>query len=145
MKVFPQLNFPACKFKVRSSASDDIYVWDIIRNKWLLLTPEEWVRQHVIYWLINELHIPKTSIVCEYPVNINGLSQRADIVVFENSTPSIVVECKAPEIKVDRSVFDQIGRYNSVIEAPCVIITNGLNTIYYGYKGGIYRQIRSIR
>ena len=144
MKTFPRLNLPSYKFKVRTQNSNDIYIWDIVRNKWLLLTPEEWVRQHIIYWFIDSMRIDRTSIVCEYPVNINGLSQRADIVVFENGTPRIIVECKAPEIPINRDVFTQVSRYNSVVGANFVILSNGLKTLCFEYINGEYKQIDSI-
>ena len=144
MKAFPRLNLPSCKFKVRRSKSDCIHVWDIVRNMWLVLTPEEWVRQHIIDWLINEVKVPRTSIVCEYAVNVNGLSQRADIVAFVDAIPTIIVECKAPDIPINKSVFAQISRYNSVVDARFIILSNGLETLYFDSKDGDYKQINSI-
>ncbi len=141
MKAFSRLNFPSYKFKVRRSDSGEIYVWDIIRNKWLLLTPEEWVRQHMIYWLTGELNIPRTSIVCEYAVSVNGLPQRADIVVFSGLKPCIIIECKASSIGIDKSVFAQVTRYNYVVYADYVMITNGLKTLCFESNGGNYKQI----
>lgn len=144
MKTFPQLNLPSYKFRLRKSKSDEISIWDITRNKWLILTPEEWVRQHIIHWLIDEINAPRTSIVCEYPVDINGLSQRADIVVFSNTTPTIIVECKSPDIPIDKSVFAQASRYNSVVNANYVILSNGVKTLYFEHENGEYKQVSSI-
>ena len=107
-------------------------VWVPMRRKWLVLTPEEEVRRRVVAHLVAHLGVPPTHIVEEYPVELNGQHQRADIVVVgPDLKPWLVVECKAPEVPLTRAVLDQVGRYNSVIGAPQVVVTNGLEVEAY--------------
>ena len=96
---------------------------------WLILTPEEWVRRHVVGYLVECKGVPPTSIREEYPVELNGQPQRADIVVFgPDAKPALLVECKAPEVAVDSEVVSQAVRYNSIVRAPTLMVTNGLVT-----------------
>ncbi len=126
MSSFPSLNLPACSFRMRREG-DLTRLWDPLRGQWLLLTPEEWVRQHMIRYLIDQRGAQAQYIVQEYPVNLNGQPQRADIVVTDRSgAPCLVVECKAPEVKLRRESLAQVVRYNSVLKAPYVALTNGL-------------------
>jgi len=103
-------------------------IFDEIRKKFILLTPEEWVRQHVVMFLISEKKYPKLHINVEKVLKVNGLTKRYDVVVF-NADGSILllVECKAPEVQIVQSVFDQIARYNMTIDAKYLMVTNGLN------------------
>ena len=122
------------------------YIWDSLRQKWLLLTPEEWVRQHTIGWLVSEMNIPALRITQEYPVNINGQHQRADIVVIDEfAKPHILVECKAPDINIDNEVAMQACRYNAVVGANYIMLTNGQKIFCYEYDGRSYRPVKSFR
>lgn len=97
------------------------------RGLWLQLTPEEWVRRHVVAHLHTQLSVPYTHIAEEYPVPLNGQNQRADIVVVDpDLRPWIVVECKAPSVALGDAVVAQAVRYNSVVGAPYVVVTNGV-------------------
>lgn len=94
----------------------------------MLLTPEEWVRQHVLNYLIEDLKYPKSLINVEKLVNVNGLKRRYDIVVFNtDGSFFLLVECKAPEVQITQGTFDQIAQYNFVLKAENLMITNGLN------------------
>lgn len=106
-------------------------IFDEIRKKFVVLQPEEWVRQHVIRFLMEEKGYPKSLISVEREITINGLSKRFDVVVFSPSANvSLVVECKAPSVVITQSVFDQIARYNLSLNADLLMVTNGL-THYY--------------
>lgn len=97
------------------------------RRGWLVLTPEEEVRRRVVCHLVGRMNIPATHIAEEYPVMLNGQSQRADIVVLDqNLRPFLVVECKAPDVPLSQEVLAQVVRYNSILCAPQIAITNGL-------------------
>jgi len=123
----PQLNFPE-NYQFRLKQTDEIpYIFCIIRKKWLLLTPEEWVRQHVVQFLIHEQKYSKTSINTEVIVNINGMKKRADVIVFKKEKPFLIVECKAPSVQITQETFDQIARYNLELDADFLMVTNGLN------------------
>ena len=124
------LNFPACEFRFRKSDSQTV-IFDEIRKKFLVLTPEEWVRQHVVQYLINEKKYPKSLINVEKILKINGIPKRYDIVVFNtDGSIFILVECKAPQVKISQHVFDQIARYNMAMQSQLLMVTNGLNHYY---------------
>lgn len=126
-----KLNFPNIKLRAREAANT-ISIWDPLRRCYIVLTPEEWVRQHLISFLISSLSIPPTQIILEYPVTINRQNQRADIVVVgRDTTPQILVECKAPDVKVSQQTLDQAVRYNSIVKARYIILTNGINHYIY--------------
>lgn len=108
---------------------DKTYIKDIIRKKWLLLTPEEWVRQHFITYLLLNLSYPASSIAIEKKVEINGMPKRFDILIYHKGSPAILVECKAPDVNLTIDVFHQACRYNTVLKAPIAVLTNGLQTI----------------
>jgi type I site-specific restriction endonuclease len=104
-----------------------VEIFDEIRKKWLVLTPEEWVRQHLIKFLIEDLKYPSSLMALERLVHVNGLAQRTDLVVYDRTGhPLVVCECKAPEIAINQGVFDQAARYNASIKAPYLLISNGL-------------------
>ncbi|RLD75350.1 MAG: type I restriction endonuclease subunit R [Bacteroidetes bacterium] len=97
----------------------------------MVLTPEEWVRQNYIQYLIHEKKYPKTLIAIEKQLKINNLIKRTDILIFDkNGNPNIIVECKAPSIKIAQDTFDQIARYNLKLQAKYLIVTNGLEHFY---------------
>lgn len=121
------LNFPPYSFRLKNS-ENNTHIFDVIRKKFVVLQPEEWVRQHCIQYLIHDKNYPISLINVEKVVLINGLKKRYDIVVF-NSDGSItlIVECKAPKVNISQSSFDQIARYNLTLNAPYLMVTNGLN------------------
>lgn len=144
MQEFPKLQFPAAQLRLREGAKG-CEVWCAVRRQWLQLTPEEWVRRHLVAWLIAELCVPPTSIVEEYPVPINGQPQRADVVVVgRDAKPLLVAECKAVDVKIDQSVLDQAGRYNAVLGARYLFITNGIKHYAYELTAEGYRPLKHI-
>ena len=122
-----QLNFSKYKFRFKNS-ENKVAIFDVIRKKFIVLTPEEWVRQHVVQFLLEEKNYPKSLINVEKVLKVNGLRKRYDVVVY-NSDGSIfiLVECKAPEIKIAQATFDQIATYNMTLNAQFLMVTNGLN------------------
>lgn len=125
-----KLHFPSYSFRFKNS-ENKVAIFDEIRKKFIILTPEEWVRQHVIQFLIVEKKYPKSLINVEKVLNVNGLRKRYDVVVF-NSDGSIfvLVECKSPEVKTSQATFDQIARYNMTLKAEYLMVTNGLDHYY---------------
>lgn len=125
-----QLNFPMYEFRFKNN-KNKLYIFDIIRKKFVVLTPEEWVRQNVVQFLLEEKKIPVTLINVEKALKINGLTKRYDIVVFRtNGEIFLVVECKAPHIEITQSVFDQIAIYNLSLNAEFQMVTNGIQHYY---------------
>lgn len=129
---YPTLNYPPIQLRARRGTGGRTEIYDKLRAKWLVLTPEEWVRQHVVCFMLTHCGFLPQQIVAEYPVNINGMPQRADIVVYDtNAKPYIVVECKETGVKIDDEVLRQVVRYNSIIGCRYIVITNGLKTFCY--------------
>lgn len=122
---FPELNLPKANIKLK----DDL-IWCVLRNKYIKNTPEEWVRQHFIHYLINELNYPYGLMASERVVKYNDMSKRCDIVSFSNDLKTVlIVECKAPKVKLTKDVFYQIAKYNFTLKAPLLILTNGIQHI----------------
>lgn len=135
---YPRLNFPAVKLRI-SQRGEQTTVWDPLRGIYLVLTPEEWVRRHLIGFLISHCGAQPMRIVQEYAVAMNGSPQRADVVVVDDrACPLMLVECKAAGIGIDRQVLAQAVRYNSVLGARYVVLTNGLVHYCYEYAEGRY-------
>lgn len=108
--------------------NDKSYLFDPIRKKNIILQPEELVRQLCILWLINNQEIHRNAIQVEKLININGLSRRFDIVVYDKEIkPFILIECKSPSVKIKQSTFDQIAMYQMALNAPFLIVTNGID------------------
>ena len=125
-----KLNLPTYNFKLKSSENKTL-IFDKFRKKYLVLTPEEWVRQHFIHFLVDEKKYPTTLIAIEKQLTINNRKKRTDILVFNNEgNHDIIVECKAPSIKITQDTFDQIARYNLKLKANYLIVTNGLEHFY---------------
>ena len=126
MSELPELNFPPIRLRARRRR-DQVEVWDDLRGIWLVLTPEEWVRRHLIACLVAQCGARARRIVQEYAVALNGQPQRADVVVVDDAgAPLLLAECKAPAVKIDARVLDQAVRYNSVLGARYLVLTNGL-------------------
>lgn len=101
------------------------YVFDVIRRKYLLLTPEEAVRQQVVHWMIEALGYPKGAISVEKTVVRGKSRRRYDLAIYNDREPWMLVECKAPGVGIDQNVFDQIGHYNHLLKVPYLLVTNG--------------------
>lgn len=116
-------------------------IFCVIRKKMIVLTPEEWVRQHVVHWLLHCKNFPISLVNVEKVLLLHGIRKRYDIVVY-NSDGSIMilVECKAPEVVISQAVFDQIARYNLSLNASYLMVTNGLQHFFcqIDYKLSIY-------
>ncbi|AXG74591.1 restriction endonuclease subunit R [Flavobacterium arcticum] len=122
-----KLNFPDYTFRFKNS-ENKVAIFDEIRKKFIVLTPEEWVRQHVVRLLLENRQYPKSYVNVEKVIKINGLTKRYDVVVFQpNGEIFLLIECKAPNVAISQNTFDQIARYNMVAKAQYMMVTNGLN------------------
>jgi hypothetical protein len=122
-----KLNFPSYTFRLKNS-ENKVSIFDDIRKKFIVLTPEEWVRQHTIQFLLQEKKYPKSYLNVEKLIKINDVNKRYDIVVFQpNGEIFLLIECKAPEVTITQNTFDQIARYNLKLNAKFLMVTNGLN------------------
>lgn len=121
-----QLNLPFYNITLKEENGKH-FIFDDIRKKYLSLTPEEWVRQNFIKYLISEKNVPSSLVVIEKGLKLNELSKRADVLIYKDSSPIVLIECKAPKVKINQDTFDQISRYNLTFKVPYLIVTNGLN------------------
>ena len=122
----PQLNFPNAVFKTKL-VEGTTQVFDAVRRKYLVLTPEEWVRQHFIHYLNLEKNYPLGLMGVEKIVKYNGMQTRADIVLYTvEGKPNMIVECKAPKVKITQDAFNQIAKYNFKLRVDFLVVTNGM-------------------
>lgn len=127
------LKYPPFNVRVKNSNKQTL-IFDDFRKKWLILTPEEWVRQHLIHYLVNEKKIPPSLIAIEKEISLNDLKKRFDVVVYNRQmAPFILIECKAPYIELNQSVIEQVLRYNLVVQSGYVMITNGIKDYVYDH------------
>ena len=116
--------------QVREYADGRREVLDPVRRRWVALTPEEWVRQHVILLLHHHYGYPLELMQVEGAITVNGMTRRCDIVVYDTTgTPQMIVECKQPEVPINQKVCDQACRYNTVLQVPLLLLTNGKQQI----------------
>ncbi len=141
-----ELHFPKFEFRFKNN-ENKVSIFDEIRKKFIVLQPEEWVRQNCIQYLIQIKNYPKSLINVEKEVKVNGLTKRYDIVVYNpDGSIHLIVECKSYKIKIDQSTFDQIARYNLTLKANYLMVTNGINHYYcvMDFKNECYQFLRDI-
>ncbi|MGB3948492.1 MAG: type I restriction enzyme HsdR N-terminal domain-containing protein [Bacteroidia bacterium] len=144
--MITMLNLPVYQFKTKVEGQRT-YIFDTIRKKYLVLTPEEWVRQNFLQYLIHEKQFPASLIAIEAGLKYNQLQKRLDVLVYDKQgAPHLIVECKAPEIKITQEVFDQVARYNFVFKAKYLVVTNGLQHFCceMDYNENSFRYIEQI-
>lgn len=125
--VMQTLNLPGYPFRIVNRAGKP-FIYDPLRAKYVRLTPEEWVRQHFVQYMVRERGYPSPLVAIEMGFTYQGMSRRADIVVHDRSgRPLLLVECKAPDVPVSQRTFDQVAGYNLVIGAAYLVVTNGLD------------------
>lgn len=135
-----KLNLPEYKFKI-VRRENKMLIFDELRKKFLVLSPEEWVRQNFVRYLMDMLKYPRALIKSEGGLNYHSLKKRTDIVIFDRlGHPFMVIECKAPGVNISQKTFDQVAQYNSVLRARYVALTNGLNH----YCCGINHETRKV-
>jgi len=122
-----KLNLPEYKFRFKEENGQS-QIFDIFRKKYVVLTPEEWIRQNFLMYLVEEKNYPQSLISVEAGLKVYKRSKRTDIVVYDKQgIPLLIVECKAPNVKINQDVFDQIVRYNIALNVKYLVVTNGLD------------------
>jgi hypothetical protein len=125
-----QLNFPEYKFQIQQKPHKTA-IFDFIRKKFVTLTPEEWVRQHVLHFLVGEKKVPPMLIGVESRIKLFNTVKRFDVAVFDrNGHPLLIVECKAPSVPLTQEVVDQVVRYNMAMKVKFLMLTNGLTHLF---------------
>ena len=124
------LNLPKYNFKLKEEGNK-VFIFDSIRKKYLQLTPEEWVRQNFVQFLIQEKKYPQSLFSIEKGIKVSNTNKRVDIAIYNTDRNiEVLIECKAPEVKITQKAFDQIARYNLTLNAKFLVVTNGLNHFY---------------
>jgi hypothetical protein len=122
-----KLNLPAYSFRIKLNENNKRVIFDPVRKKNVLLTPEEWVRQNIMRFLIEDRHFPSSLVSIESLVKINKLSRRFDALVYSRmGNTLLLIECKAPTVAINQETFDQVLAYNYSLNAPYLLVTNGL-------------------
>lgn len=122
-----RLNLPYQPFKMKE-IDGKTFILDEFRKKYVVLTPEEWVRQHFVHYLLSDKMYPKALISNEITIKLHRTSKRCDSIVYDrNLNPLVIIEYKAPEVEINQKVFDQISRYNIVFRVPYLMVSNGLS------------------
>lgn len=140
--MFPRLNLTPAKLKI-TKMEDKFYVWDVWRKKKIQLTPEEWVRQHLLHFLVNYKGFPAERLAVEMQIEVNLLKRRCDAVVFDSmGLPQIIIECKEPEVPINADVVHQIAQYNAKLNTKWLILSNGLEhlTLFIDAQSGEFKQ-----
>jgi hypothetical protein len=134
-KELDPLHFPAYEFRFRQNESGQ-EIWDVWRKRWIRLTPEEWVRQHLGRYLMHERQFPGGRMVMEKSLSVLGMKRRADLLVYSSGgEPLFLAECKAPSVNLSQAVADQAAAYNLVFKVPYLMVTNGIE-----HRCCLYRQ-----
>jgi hypothetical protein len=141
-----QLNLPSYSFRFKQ-VSGTTQIFDAFRKKFVVLTPEEWVRQNFLRYLVAEKSFPPSLIAVEVGLKYNQLRKRADVLVYDKQgAPLLMVECKAPDVAVTQDAFDQVARYNMAFRVKYLVVTNGMNHFCccMDYDSGSYRYLETI-
>mgnify|MGYP001336026347 FL=1 len=141
-----ELNIPTQDVDIKIIESKN-YIFDLIRKKYLIYTPEEWVRQNLVRYFINDLNYPKGLIKTESSLKYNNLKKRSDILIFNNDmTHFLVVECKSYKLKLNKSHISQSAMYNKIYKSKYVMISNGLDHIVckYDWNNDSFEFMKSI-
>ena len=141
-----KLNLPSYNFTIRKN-NNNYEIFDSIRKQYVSLSPEEWVRQNFIRFLVEEKKYPEMLIAVEKSIKLNRMIRRPDIVIYDKTTKAkLIVECKAPSVKITQNTVDQIVRYNMTLKVDYLVVTNGLNhyCIQINYKENKYSFINEV-
>lgn len=143
--ALPVLNFPNIDVRFKKNTKGTLQVFDIIRKKFVDLTPEEWVRQHIIHFLVSEKQVPSSMISVEKQLILNQTKRRTDLVVFNSGLePLLIIECKAPEVEINQLTINQALGYNLELKVPYVFLSNGLKHIFIDLRAQSPRILKNI-
>ena len=137
------LDFPFYDFKIRKTDQNKALIFDELRKKYVNLTPEEWVRQHILR-MLKEKKYPTSLTSVEKEIKLFSTKKRFDILVSDSKgKPILLVECKAPDVKLTQKVFDQLSRYNTVLKAPLLMVSNGIKHYYLKFENNEYQFLEA--
>lgn len=137
------INYPEYPFKIQKEAGKD-QIFDPLRKSWVVLTPEEWVRQNFIQYLIQVKNYPSTLIAIEKTIQLGELKKRFDLIVYKNDCPWLLIECKEANIPITEKTLEQILQYQQVVEADFLVMTNGHTTYGATIETGKLHYLQSL-
>lgn len=137
------INYKKYPFKIKEENKKE-FIFDEIRKKWIRLTPEEWIRQNFLQYVLKEKQYPASLIGIEKEIRLGELKKRCDIIIFKNSNPWMIIECKQPGIVLDEQVFNQVLRYNQSLVSTYLVITNGSNNFGWEIENGKLIEISNL-
>lgn len=137
------IQFPAHSFKIKNEKGKEI-IFDKCRKQWVLLTPEEWVRQNFLQYMVQVKLYPASLIAVEKEIMLGDIKKRFDIVVYKNSKPWMIVECKEMEVKLNEAVIKQILNYNIILQVKYLVITNGTSTFALHIQQGKFEWLNNL-
>ncbi|MFM7015634.1 MAG: type I restriction enzyme HsdR N-terminal domain-containing protein [Bacteroidota bacterium] len=141
---FSSLNLPTFQFNIQSQGQSK-QIFDFVRRRFVTLTPEEWVRQHFLRFMTEYFSYPLSLLAVEKQIIVNGLKQRADVVVYnKNGKPWLIVECKSPTVKLDEDTLHQVVRYNLSLNVPFLVLTNGMEHFCLEYKNETFEFLSTL-
>jgi hypothetical protein len=135
-----KIDYPDQKPSIKSENNEEV-IFCVIRKRWYLITPEEWVRQNFLLYLIHILKYPASLIAVEKQLKLHEVKKRFDIVVYQNAIPFIIIECKEMNVPLSESTIHQVLNYNSNVQAPYIIVTNGSYCAAFVKKEGVFKEI----
>lgn len=141
-----ELNLPVYEFRIKTEGGKE-YIFDLVRRRFVLLTPEEWVRQNFMRYLAEEKKYPESLMAVEKQITLNGKLFRFDLLVYRrNGQPLLIAEFKAPGVKISQETFDQVVRYNMALKVERVVVSNGLQHFVceIDYKINNYKFLREV-
>jgi type I site-specific restriction endonuclease len=139
---FPKLNFPNAEFRFQKKSDRNVFVFDIVRKKFIKLNPEEWVRQHIIHFLVSYKSVPISKLSIEKQLVLNNTKRRTDIVIYDKGiAPLVLIECKAYDVELNQNVIDQALRYNLELKVPFVFLSNGLQHFFIKTVSNNFEQL----
>lgn len=138
-----KIEYPAPKFRTKTENGRD-WIFDDFRKRWIQISPEEWVRQNFLQWLIQTKNIPASLIAVEKEIKLGELKKRCDIIIYKQSIPWMIVECKEMGVKLDEAIIKQILNYNISLRVQFLVITNGTDTFAFELKEGKMQVLQEI-
>lgn len=138
-----KISYPSYPFKIETREEKE-YIFDPLRKKWIRLTPEEWVRQNFIQYLLQVMHYPASLIAIEKEIQMGELKKRFDILVYKNDHPWLLIECKEMNVPINESVMQQLLRYQTTVQADYLIVTNGNETRGIGKENNQFTTLDTI-
>ena len=135
-----KINYPTFKFKIKGEVDKEL-IFDEVRKRWVRLTPEEWVRQNMIQFLIQELHYPSSLLSIEKELKLGELRKRCDIIVYKGIKPWMIIECKEPNVPLSEKTLQQILRYHLALPVPYLCLTNGNHIFLFEKTENSFREI----